>query len=57
MKKRILSIVLCMALCLGMASSLAGCGGKADAFVNPDEWGKYCLWAKENMYKMMEEEK
>lgn len=31
--------------------------GKADAFVNPDEWGKYCLWAKENMYKMMEEEK
>ncbi len=33
MKKRILSIILCMALCLGMASSLAGCGGKADAFV------------------------
>ena len=33
MKKRILSIVLCLALCVGMASSFAGCGGKADAFV------------------------
>ncbi|MBR0445960.1 MAG: hypothetical protein IIX23_01565 [Oscillospiraceae bacterium] len=33
MKKRILSIVLCMALCVGMASTFAGCGGKADAFV------------------------
>ena len=35
MKKRILSIVLCLVLCLGMASSLAGCGGSAnvDAFV------------------------
>ena len=33
MKKRILSIVLCIALCVGMASSFAGCSGKADAFV------------------------
>ena len=35
MKKRILSFILCMALCIGMMSVLAGCGngGKADAFV------------------------
>ena len=35
MKKRILSIVLCLVLCMGMVSSLAGCGGSAnvDAFV------------------------
>ncbi len=35
MKKRILSFVLCIALCIGMMSVLAGCGkgGKADAFV------------------------
>jgi len=30
MKKRILSVVLCLALCLGMVSSLAGCKGNAD---------------------------
>ena len=34
MKKRIISLVLCLALCLGMMSSLAGCGvGGADALV------------------------
>ncbi len=35
MKKRILTIVLCLALCLGMATSFAGCGGSGgkDAFV------------------------
>ena len=33
MKKRILSLVLCLALCVGMASVLSGCGGKTDAFV------------------------
>ena len=35
MKKRILSFILCIALCMGMMSVLAGCGngGKADAFV------------------------
>ena len=35
MKKRILSFVLCLALCIGMVSSLAACGkgGKPDAFV------------------------
>ena len=35
MKKRILSIVLCLVLCVGMVSSLTGCGGagNVDAFV------------------------
>ena len=35
MKKRILSLVLCLALCMGMVSSLTGCGGSGnvDAFV------------------------
>ena len=35
MKKRILSMVLCIALCFSMVSMLAGCGGGAstDAFV------------------------
>ena len=34
MKKRILSIILCIAMCIGMASSFTGCSGKnADAFV------------------------
>ena len=34
MKKKILSIMLCMALCISMVSMLTGCGGgKADAFV------------------------
>ena len=34
MKKKILSIVLCAALCISMVSMLSGCGGgKADAFV------------------------
>ena len=37
MKKRIISLVLCVALCLGMVSMLAGCGNKGnkkvDAFV------------------------
>ena len=35
MKKRILSLVLCLALCLSMAAGFAGCGGssKPDAFV------------------------
>lgn len=34
MKKRIFSLLLCMAMCMGMASTLAGCGGSStDAFV------------------------
>lgn len=34
MKKRIISLVLCLALCVGMLSSLTGCGGgSADALV------------------------
>jgi len=34
MKKKILSVVLCIAMCIGMMSMFAGCGGgKADAFV------------------------
>ena len=35
MKKRILSLILCIAMCMGMASVLTGCGGggSADAFV------------------------
>ena len=34
MNKKILSVVLCIALCISMMSMLAGCGGgKADAFV------------------------
>ncbi len=35
MKRKILSLVLCLTLCVGMASSLTGCGkgGSSDAFV------------------------
>ena len=33
MKKRILSLFLCLSLCVGMASVLSGCGGGTDAFV------------------------
>ena len=34
MKKRILSFLLCIAMCMGMVSVLSGCGGgKTDAFV------------------------
>ena len=34
MKKRVLSFILCIALCMGMVSMLSGCGGaKSDAFV------------------------
>ena len=34
MKKRILALILCIALCFGMVSMLSGCGGSgADAFV------------------------
>ena len=34
MKKRILSIILCIAMCIGMVSMLSGCGGSSkDAFV------------------------
>ncbi len=33
MKRKILSVVLSIALCVGMCSTLTGCGGKADAFV------------------------
>ena len=34
MKKRILSMILCLAMCLSMTAGLAGCGGSgADAFV------------------------
>ena len=34
MKKRIISLILCLALCVGMLSSLTGCSGSnADAFV------------------------
>ena len=33
MKKKSISLILCLAMCLSMVSMLAGCGGKADAFV------------------------
>ncbi len=33
MTKRILSFVLCIAMCVGMVSMLSGCGAKSDAFV------------------------
>ena len=33
MKRKILSLVLCLALLLGMCSTLAGCDGGTDAFV------------------------
>ncbi len=33
MKKKIISLILCLAICLSMVSMLAGCSGKADAFV------------------------
>ncbi len=31
MKKRVLTIVLCIAICIGMATSFVGCGGSGDA--------------------------
>ena len=30
--------------------------GDADAFVNPNEWGAYCMWAKQNLLNMIEKE-
>ena len=33
MKRKILSLVLCLALCIGMVPTLTGCGGDVDAFV------------------------
>ena len=33
MKKRVLSLILCVVMCLSMGSVLSGCGGKTDAFV------------------------
>ena len=33
MKKKIISLVLCLAICLSMSVSFAGCGGGSDAFV------------------------
>ena len=33
MKTKILSLMLCLALCVGMASTLSGCSGSTDAFV------------------------
>ncbi len=33
MSKKIISLILCIAMCVGMVSLLSGCGGNADAFV------------------------
>ena len=33
MKKKIISLALCLAICLSMAVSFTGCSGKADALV------------------------
>ena len=33
MKKRLIALFLCIAMCMGMGSMLSGCGGKTDAFV------------------------
>ncbi len=33
MKRKILSLVLCLAMCIGMVPTLSGCGGSADALV------------------------
>ena len=34
MKKRIISLILCVVMCVGMMSALTGCGGgSSDAFV------------------------
>ncbi len=33
MSKKIISMILCIAMCVGMVSMLSGCGGNADAFV------------------------
>ena len=30
--------------------------GELDAFINPDEWGEYALWAKQNLINMIEKE-
>ena len=31
--KKIISLVLCLAMCFGICATFAGCGGKGDAFV------------------------
>lgn len=31
--------------------------GKADAFLNPDEWGEYCKWAKQNLIDLENKER
>ena len=33
MKRKIISLLLCLALCIGMVPTLSGCGGSADALV------------------------
>ncbi len=33
MKRKIISLVLCLAMCVGLVPNLTGCGGSADAFV------------------------
>ena len=33
MKRKILSLVLCLAMCVGMAATFSGCGSSSDAFV------------------------
>ena len=33
MKRKIISLVLCLAMCIGMVPTLSGCGGSADALV------------------------
>ena len=33
MMKKIICLILCVAMCLGMSSVLTGCGGSKDAFV------------------------
>ena len=30
--------------------------GELDAFINPDEWGEYALWTKQNLINMIEKE-
>lgn len=30
--------------------------GEFDAFINPDEWGEYALWAEQNLIDMIEKE-
>ena len=33
MKKRVISFLLCIVMCMGMVSIFSGCGAKTDAFV------------------------